>query len=171
MEISQEEMLAMRNMPVEVRSRFRGRSVPSQAPHQDVVVPEVETVVVAKTVIPIALNLTEAIKEDVFIAASDWVVQALTLKSYNREADITLTVTDMKGGSISRLFEHDSKVPLLFLSGYSNIGIDIKASEIVSISSNVDTMLMGSIELVQIGGKATRPTSNVPTGTPPAATI
>ncbi len=153
------------DLPAEIRSRFRGRSVPSQgiaieAPPK----PTVEFLI-AKTILEINVSLIAGIKRDLFIAATDWVVQAIAIKSSEAIGSISL-IAGQAQSEIRKVITIDNKKPVTLVSGFEEISFLFKAGETISIESQVDTNILGSIELVQEGGKIIRTDNPVPEGPP-----
>lgn len=146
----------IKHQPEEIRKRYRGRSVPSPLPQIENKPKPVIEFMIAKTIIPIRGNLTAGIREELFIAASDWVVEAILLKVFGADAKITLIATDDDNNETRKTIALTTKKPLVLIKGFSEVSFIFKAGETVSIESSVDVGLIGSLELVQEGGKITR---------------
>lgn len=143
----------LRGLPDQIRSRFRGRSVPSQGVATAAEPKPVTEFLVAKTIIPINLSLKAGIGQEIFIAATDWVVQAISLKGMTPAIKV---VSSDDVIDTARVIPLDAKKPVTVLEGLAEINIIFKAGETVSLVSSVDVVLLGSMELVQESGKITR---------------
>lgn len=154
----------IKGLPEEIRKRYRGRSVPSPLPQIENKPKPVVEFMIAKTIISIRGNLTAGIKEELFIAASDWVVEAVLLKVSSANAEITLIATDDDNNETRKTIALTTKRPLVLIKGFSEVGFIFKAGETISIESSVDVNLIGSLELVQEGGKIIRTDNAVSEG-------
>lgn len=156
-----------KGLPDEIRKRFRGRSVPSPRIGADIKPKPIKEFLVAKTVIPLNLSLVANTKHDFFIAATDWVVQGISMKVPVAGATITLVASTEEGNEVTKVIPQNSKRAITIISGFEEISFLFKAGETISILSSLDVDLIGSIELVQTGGKIIRTDDTVSEGTPP----
>ena len=154
------------DLPDEIRSRFRGRSVPSQILPADIIPKTTVEFLVAKTILPINITLVAGEKQDLFVAATSWVVQAISLKPSTVIASVTLIATQGDGSEVRKTIPIDGKKPVTIIEGFENINFLFKAGEVISIETSADVNLLGSIELVQEGGKIIGTEDPVSTGPP-----
>ena len=146
------------DLPDEIRSRYRGRSVPSPKKQTKKKKVPVTEFMVAKTVIPIKAELVAGGSQAVFLAASDWVVQAIAVSVVGVITALELVSKAPDGSSVSKSLPIDKRNPVTLIEGFEKISFLIKAGETLSITSpEGGVTLVGSIELVQEGGKIIRP--------------
>lgn len=157
----------LKDLPERFRKRFRGRSVPSPTLQADRVETPMEEFLVAKTVIPVNVTLTEAIRQTLFIAASDWVVEGIAIAAEGTLASLSLVAIDVSGNETKIGIKLDSKKPVTIINGFENINFLIKAGEKLALESDADAIIIGSLELVQIGGKIIRAQNDPNEGNPP----
>lgn len=156
----------LKDLPDEIRMRYRGRSVPSPVPQAEVKPKQTVELMIAKTVIPLNFALEPGVRRELFVAASDWIVQAISLKASGVITAITLIAMSGEGDEVRKVIKLDNKTPVTLLDGFEKVNFIFKASEVISIESNADVYLIGSIELVQSGGKIIRTENPVSEGSP-----
>jgi len=153
----------LKDLPDEIRKRYRGRSIPSPVLQNDVLPKPVEEFIVAKTIIPLNLSLTAGELKDIFLAASSWVVQAIAVSVGGITTSVTMIARNEETET-SKTIPLDSRKKITLISGFEEINFFVNEGEILALTTPVNVTLVGSIELVQEGGKIIRTENAVPEG-------